>query len=57
MITARDRKDLVFVAVSKEMSDGDQNHRAERRRRERIPETAAENPELHKNPPADEGAD
>src|SRR2546430_10225936 len=33
------------------------NHRAERRGRKRIPKTAAENSELHKNPAADKGAD
>ena len=44
--------ELVSVAVGKEMGDGDENHRAERRGRERIPETAAENSELHKNPAA-----
>src|SRR5437667_10643183 len=49
--------ELVSVAVGKEMGDGDENHRAERRGRERIPETAAENSELHKNPAADKGAD
>src|SRR5215470_1018883 len=32
MIIPADRKELVFVAVSKEMGDGDENHRAERRR-------------------------
>ena len=48
---------LGLVAVTKEMGDGDENHRAERCGREGVPETAAENSELHKNPAADEGAD
>ena len=47
----------VFVPVHKKMGDRDENHSAERGGRERIPEAAAENSELYKNPAANEGAD
>src|SRR5712691_5447501 len=39
------------------MRDGDENHRAERGRRQRVQKTASEESELYENPAADVGTD
>src|SRR6266446_8688204 len=45
------------LRAAKEMGDGNENDGAERRGRERVKKTAAPNPELRKNPAAEEGSD
>src|SRR6266481_5400724 len=45
------------VWAAEEVGDGNENNGTERRGRERVKKTAAPNPELRKNPAAEEGSD